>query len=513
MLAGPDTSKRSIVPKGSTSPFDLYYSTRVYVESLSYLPPITRGLLIKLLVLLDVPSSPHSTLILPYTQTLHSSFSSFSLFSSPSSIFLVPTDGITMASKELRPTLGTGVPKTRKRNIQTKLDPDTFRTRLFEELDTHEISAAAIPALCSDEFDYSRYGEVFCEVMIAGNIVEPGGAVRSNPPPTPHCVFAAPSTEAVLSVVDIMHQLMRRKPFLRARYDSVLTKILSCLAVFEGGARENLAVAIASMLERQMLSPGVLKSLSSPSAIASGIALDFMTAIITGYLVQNKQSVDKLMVLLKSAGIDTGTMVNMMPTGSRSADSLSEHFAALGLDTLVEQNERRVKADKIRTLRDGIAERLGEVPLEELVQFVKSTREQTGLTEAEGVHAAWAGVVSSVNMSRKTQQNRTALLAATQKGAPLLEQVCMSGAMQIELILRVQAYVSADMELLKIAVFCDVINLLYQKDVLSEEAVLRWFRRGMRLEKGSAASSNIIREQMIPYVKWLETADEESDDE
>lgn len=418
-----------------------------------------------------------------------------------------------MASKELRPTLGTGIPKTRKRNIQTKLDPETFRTRVFEELETHGISPATIPALSNDELDYSRYGEVFCEVMIAGNIVEPGGAVRTNPPPTPHCVFAAQNADDVLAVVDVMHQLMRRKPFLRARYDAVVTKILSCLAVFDESARRNLAIAIASMLERQMLSPGVLKSLSSASAIASGIALGFMTAIITSYLGQNQQSVDKLMALLKSTGIDTGTMVNMMPEGSRSADALSEHFKELGLDKLVEQNERRVKADKIRTLRDGIAERLGKVSLEELVQFVKTTREETGLSEAEGVHAAWSGVVSSVNMSRKTQQNRTALLIATQKGAPLLERVCASGAMQIELICRVQAYVSADMELLKIAVFCDVINLLYKKDVLSEEAILRWVRRGMRLEKGTAASSNIIREQMIPFVKWLETAEEESEEE
>lgn len=418
-----------------------------------------------------------------------------------------------MASKELRPTLGTGVPKTRKRNIQTKLDPETFRTRLFEELATHGISAATIPALSSEEFDYSRYGEVFCEVMLAGNIVEPGGAVRTNPAPTEHCVFSAEGPGAVLSVVHIMHQLMRRKPFLRARYDAVLTKILSCLAVFSGEARGNLAVAVASMLERQMLSPSVLKSLSSASAISSGIALDFMTAIITSYLEQNHQSVEKLMMLLKSAGIDTGTMVNMMPQGCRSADALSEHFKKLGLHKLVEQNERRVKAEKIRTLENGITERLGKVNVDELLGFVKTTREETGLTEAEGVAAAWSGVVSSVNLSRKTQQNRTELLRATQKGAPLLEQMCVSGAMQIELIMRVQAYVSADMELLKIAVFCDVINLLYKMDVLSEEAILRWYRRGMRLEKGSAASSNIIREQMTPFVKWLETAEEESEDD
>ncbi|KAI0567296.1 hypothetical protein FGB62_3g359 [Gracilaria domingensis] len=424
-----------------------------------------------------------------------------------------PRSFAAMASKELRPTLASGVPKTRKRNIQTKLDPDSFRNRLFEVLETYGIRPDAIPVLSSDEFDYNRYGEVFCEVMIAGNIVEPGGAVRMNPEPTEHCLFNSDDDESVLSVVDIMHQLMRRKPFLRARYDNVLTKILSCLAVFDDKPRANLAVAVASMLERQMLSPGVLKSLSSQSAISSGIALDFMTAIITSYLNQNNQSVDKLMVLLKSAGIDTGTMVNMMPSGSRSADALSEHFKRLGLDKLVEQNERRVKTDNIRTLRDGIAERLGNASNDELFQFVETTRTETALTDAETVYASWSGIVSSVNMSRKTQQNRTALLTATQKGAPLLEQVAKSGTMQIELIQRVQSYVSADMELLKIAVFCDVIHLLYQKNVLSEEAILRWFSKGTRLEKGSAASSNIIREQMIPFVQWLETAEEESSDD
>jgi hypothetical protein len=85
--------------------------------------------------------------------------------------------------------------------------------------------------------------------------------------------------------------------------------------------------------------------------------------------------------------------------------------------------------------------------------------------------------------------------------------------MELELILRVQSCVSSDMELLKIAVFCDVVNLLYKKDVLSEDSILRWFRRGMRLEKGSAASSDIIRDQMLPFIRWLETAEEESDDE
>jgi len=72
---------------------------------------------------------------------------------------------------------------------------------------------------------------------------------------------------------------------------------------------------------------------------------------------------------------------------------------------------------------------------------------------------------------------------------------------QIELILLVQLSISADIELLKRTVFCDVVYTLYEKGVLCEEAILRWGRRGMGLEKESAASSNIIREQQKDYDK------------
>jgi hypothetical protein len=421
-----------------------------------------------------------------------------------------------MATKELKPTLGTGVPKTRKRNIQTKLDPDTFRTRIFEVLEREGLSSTTVPALASDELDFSRYGEVFCEVMIAGNIVEPGGAIRSQPPPTEMCVFAATDASVVSNVVDAMHQLMRRKPFLRQRYDAVVSKILMCLAVFEAAPRANLATAVGAMLSRQMLTPTVLKSLSTDAAISSGSALDFMTAIITAYLGEDGGSTEKLMPLLKSAGIDTGTMVNMMPPGSRSAEALSEHFSGLGLDKLVEQNERRVKIDKIRTIRDGIHERQSMVPpmaAAEIAAFVLSTQESTGLSNAAAVSAAWEGVIFEVDLTRKAQQNRTALLSAVQKNSAMLTLVCHTGDMEMELIHCVQQFVSADMELLKVAAFCDVLNLMYKNDVLSEDAILRWYRRSMRLEKGSAASASIIREQMMSFIQWLETAEEESDEE
>lgn len=55
-------------------------------------------------------------------------------------------------------------------------------------------------------------------------------------------------------------------------------------------------------------------------------------------------------------------------------------------------------------------------------------------------------------------------------------EVCKNGRDEVNLIVRIQNFVSADMELLKSGAFRDVVNILYQKDVLSEDTILMWYR-------------------------------------
>ncbi|CAG0882649.1 unnamed protein product [Darwinula stevensoni] len=55
--------------------------------------------------------------------------------------------------------------------------------------------------------------------------------------------------------------------------------------------------------------------------------------------------------------------------------------------------------------------------------------------------------------------------------------------------------------------FMRVLNFLYDKDILAEEAILEWNASGVTLE-GSAAE---IRKKVEPFIKWLKEADEESD--
>lgn len=263
------------------------------------------------------------------------------------------------------------------------------------------------------------------------------------------------------------------------------------------------------------ISPSVLNQLkTNKTAVESGHALAFMIRLITCYLEAPLMTVDKLMGSLKSANIDTGTMVDLMPTGDRSADALSEHFRELGLGKLVEQNERRIKQAKVTDAVAAVCARVrAGVPGAETYAWVAGHAKDVGLSEAEVVGAVWGGIVDSVDLSRKQQQNRTSLLGAFSASAGLLNAACKNGQAELELLSRIQTFVSADMEFLKLAVFRDIVTLLYRKDVLSEDAIQRWYSRGSTLNKGSAASSNIIRMQMQPFVKWLETAEEESSEE
>lgn len=229
--------------------------------------------------------------------------------------------------KELKPTLSSGPVRTRKRNIQTKRDPEAFRNRLLEVFDEavrlcadHRLFYSALASslwlllplarscaffservwppcgrrpradmtmlllpwlswflsirggcsvciawfglqegdvkklvqlLDNDSLDYSRYGDVFGEVILAGNIVEPGGSLRSAP--TPHCVFESETEENATIGVEAMHQIMRRKPFLRARFDAVVSKLLICLSTFGDVERDRFAFAVGLMLSRNMV--------------------------------------------------------------------------------------------------------------------------------------------------------------------------------------------------------------------------------------------------------------------
>lgn len=71
--------------------------------------------------------------------------------------------------------------------------------------------------------------------------------------------------------------------------------------------------------------------------------------------------------------------------------------------------------------------------------------------------------------------------------AKLLNTFCTSGKLELELIYKVQMQCYEDAKLMKL--FPEIVRSLYDQDVLAEDTILHWFRRGTN-PKGRYDSSS-----------------------
>lgn len=89
--------------------------------------------------------------------------------------------------------------------------------------------------------------------------------------------------------------------------------------------------------------------------------------------------------------------------------------------------------------------------------------------------------------------------------APLLVKYLETLDDQIDVIYTVQEVCEDDQVLAK--VFAQLLSVLYQIDVVTEAAVLQW------AEESKAAEDKSFLKRAAPFLQWLQTADEESDEE
>jgi len=71
---------------------------------------------------------------------------------------------------------------------------------------------------------------------------------------------------------------------------------------------------------------------------------------------------------------------------------------------------------------------------------------------------------------------------------------------------RAQVYCYEDSKLLK--VFQAIVRALYDADVLGEDTIIWWAKKGAH-PKGR----NVFQRDMEPFIKWLEEAEAEGDEE
>ncbi|XP_010528650.1 PREDICTED: basic leucine zipper and W2 domain-containing protein 2-like [Tarenaya hassleriana] len=410
-----------------------------------------------------------------------------------------------MSSKE-KPTLGGTRIKTRKRNIAAPLDPAAFSDAVVQiYLDNAGDLELVAKSIESTDLNFSRYGDIFFEVVFTGGRTQPGTIKPEEGERHHHSVFdGEPKREAILQSVVYIQKILRRRPFLIKNLENVMRRFLQSLELFEEDERKKLAIFTALAFSQRLsgLPPEtVFQPLLKDNLIAKGLVLSFITDFFKEYLVEN--SLDDLISILKRGKMEDNLM-DFLPPTKRSAESFAEHFTKAGLTALVEYNGKKIFEVKLKEIKTVLTSQISdETDVDDVIEAVKQQVKDGNLPEIEVARVLWDVLMDAVQWSGKNQQqNANSVLRQVKTWAPLLNTFCTSGKLQLELMYKVQMQCYEDAKLMKL--FPEVVRSLYELDVLAEDTILHWFRKGTN-PKGRQA----FVKGLEPFVNWLEEAEEE----
>ncbi|KAL9676833.1 hypothetical protein QQ045_005053 [Rhodiola kirilowii] len=418
-----------------------------------------------------------------------------------------------MSSKE-KPTLGGTRIKTRKRNIAAPLDPAAFADAVVQiYLDNDGDLELIAKSVESTDLNFSRYGDTFFEAMIVkcqwqvifiGGRTQPGTTKPDEGERHPYSIIdCAPQRDAILPSVIYIQKILRRKPFLIKNLENVMQKFLQSLEMFEENERKKLAIFTALSFSQKLsgLPPEtVFQPLLKDNLVAKGIVLSFVTDFFREYLVDN--SVDDLIAIIKRGKVED--LLLYFPTAKRSPEGFSEHFTKEGLIPLVEYNEKKIFEVKLKEMKSALTTQIQEeTDVADVIENVKQRVKDAKLPDVEVVRIVWDALMDAVQWSGKNQQqNANAALRQVKTWAELLNTFCTNAKLELELIYKVQIQCYEDAKLMKL--FPEIVRSLYDQDVLAEDTILHWFRKGSN-PKGRQTFVKAVE----PFVNWLEEAEEE----
>mmetsp|Transcript_22873 Transcript_22873/g.58315 ORF Transcript_22873/g.58315 Transcript_22873/m.58315 type:complete len:424 (-) Transcript_22873:283-1554(-) len=423
-----------------------------------------------------------------------------------------------MSSKENPlPTLAGVTVKTRKRNIVVPVDPGSFADAVVQIVqdasDGVSVEAdleAAGKALDAAEIEYSRYGDTLFEVLFAGGRLATGASLAEGGARLATNILAAkPERDAILPYVKVFQSLTRRRPFLVRGLENTLVKLLLSLEFFDEQGRRRIAIALALVFQFKIavLAENIFAAMLNDRLVAKGTVLEVLTTFLQEYLA--KESMEELVAILVK-GRAANRLLDYMPPTKRTPQDFNDHFKAAGLEALVDWNMRRDVEIKINELQQALTEMITAdppLPASEVLAMMKTRKAENDLPESEVLHVTWVALMKSINMTGKNQQQiMQGVVAQIKKYHKLLSTFATSGKLELALLVTVQVQCYEDNRLLKL--FCDIVRMLYDADIIGEDTVQHWYKKGSH-PKGR----NVFLKDIEPFMKWLEEAEEDEEDD
>jgi hypothetical protein len=117
---------------------------------------------------------------------------------------------------------------------------------------------------------------------------------------------------------------------------------------------------------------------------------------------------------------------------------------------------------------------------EQIIAAVKARQEESAIPETELVQCLWQGLMASVDWSARPDQIEGLALREVTKFSPILEAFCEGAKTQVALINAVQVYCYEDTRVIK--TFPQILKVLYNKDCVSDQAIIYWHQKGSRVQ-------------------------------
>lgn len=327
-------------------------------------------------------------------------------------------------------------------------------------------------------------------------------------PTTDVCVFGRPSDEESLrAFTQVFVRLIRRYKYLEKSLEEDLKKIVVFLRAFTPDDRLKLAKVFAYLLASGHITVSPLKTLLEQDLLVKeGLAFQLLLVLLAAW--QQEKDAPTVWAALRKSGLDS-KMLDFLPKSKRSQEAFSAAMLDSGLGQLLEYQ----KAQRVETLKKELS---GEITNQmqnenagptELISIVRDyMNDVNNFTDSEVTIILWNTLMSQIEWSKKEELVADQAVKHLRTYIPLLVEFCKSPKAELALLLRVQDYCYENMNFLK--AFQKIVLLFYKNDVISEDVILRWYKKDH-----SAKGKSIFLEQMKKFIDWLVTAEEEGSDE
>ncbi|XP_076046724.1 basic leucine zipper and W2 domain-containing protein kra isoform X2 [Oratosquilla oratoria] len=418
-----------------------------------------------------------------------------------------------MTTKAEKPTLQGQRLKTRKRDEKAKYDPVGFRDAILQGLIEAGNDLEAVNKFldgAGSKLHYRTYGETLFDILIAGGILTPGGAISedgadSGPVRTDVCVFGAPddSIEALRAHAQVFTRLMRRYKYLEKMFCEEMKKVLVYLKGFREEDRIRLARCVAMWINDSLLPPTVLMTLVQDHLVKDGLATDFLCEVLLAMKVLKDMTAVR--TLLRKSGLDMRLM-EFLPANKRTDENFKNLFSGKGLSELVNIQKSLEKETSIKELQVYLEHQMKEgTAANDIIVGVQEIARKHNLQEAQMVTTIWTTVMAAVEWNKKEELVADQALKHLRIYAPLFAANTNTARAELNLMVRIQEFCYDHMNFMK--VFQKIVFLFYKSDVLSEEVILKWYKASH-----SAKGKSVFLDQMKKFVEWLQNAEEESEE-